>query len=399
MLMKIRPELEPLLRLRAFIPQECGGTFSTLMGAVDAPPDQPGCATAVATLCDCLLIYADGIEHPRPHFTALLEDIKKIRQVAVDHAEEIQGAPVSGALDNWILAFPVWALLISLAKEAIPLRVALGAEIAGALLTQERLSKKYCEQLRRAAKQYGRPQDGNERLPQDLADRGFGRGWFPHFQRVDRQVRRQVELPDPGGPSRPAGTQPRHSLDIIARLRWRFEYPDPKHRQAATDDSHLPLAQLQRATAAVRARVVAGKPSAVVEAICILTRLTPDLVQSLPLIKPNRKFRFIGIDPLRGWIVLDLNALFPDRNRPPAKVAHLFHTGGDLLVIPLAAFLAEAIRQKASERPGAPHLLAICSVGTGFPATPRLSRASCASSCRHSHGPASPWGRRRYRAA
>ena len=232
MLMKAHPELEPLQRLRAAVPAACQPTLDLLVGTVTTPMDQPACATAVATLANCLLDYSRDIRHVPPELQALLNDAQIIADAVVEQAQEIQGTPPSGQMDSRNAAYPAWALLISLCHEQQPLRTALGAEIALALLERGQLNTRYCTQLRRDAGKYGRPEPGEDRDIEDLKDLKFGRGWLARYQKIDRQVRRRVELLDPVGPVRPEHANPRSRFDLLARLKWRFEYPDPKHRRA-----------------------------------------------------------------------------------------------------------------------------------------------------------------------
>lgn len=50
MLMNIRTDLEPQLRLRGFLAKSCFATFEGLVGTVSTPTDQPCCTTAIRTL-------------------------------------------------------------------------------------------------------------------------------------------------------------------------------------------------------------------------------------------------------------------------------------------------------------------------------------------------------------
>lgn len=52
MLMKIRTDLEPLLRLRGFLAQSCLATFEGLIRTVSMPTDQPCCTTAIRSLAE-----------------------------------------------------------------------------------------------------------------------------------------------------------------------------------------------------------------------------------------------------------------------------------------------------------------------------------------------------------
>jgi hypothetical protein len=352
MLMRVQPQLEPLARLRAAVPAACQSTLSLLVGTVTLPVDQPGCATAVAMLGNCLLEYSKQIASIRPEFGALLNDARAIADTVTNHTKTIQGTPPAGQMQRRTSSYPAWALLLDLTEEQQPLRVAVGAEVALALLDRGQLNPRYCTQLRRDANKYGRPPAGQERDIQDLKELGFGRGWLSRYGTIDLQVRRRVELPDPNGPIRPDNASPHNRFDLLARLKWRFDYPNPKHRQGGLDDSHLTPAQFYRVSSAVRQQVAENDPAALVACLSILTGLTPELTTSLPLILPTRPLHGLGLDVARGCLVLDFRSLFPNRRRPSPQIAALFHPSEDLLVVPLPIFLAEELRRHLIDAPG-----------------------------------------------
>lgn len=353
MLMHTRPSLEPLMRLRSAVPDSFHSTLEILLGTFTLPLDQPSCATAVTALADCLSEYGKTIPHLRPAFKAMLDDAQSIASILIAEREVIEGNPPAGQMAGRIAAFPVWTLLTEIQPEHKPLRIGLGAEIALALLDQTQLSERYCGQLRRDAMQYGRPDPGTEREIEDLQDQGFGRGWLPRFIKIDRQVRRRVQMPDPSGPPRPENANPLNRFDLLARLRWRTEYPDPKHRQGSLTHRHLTPAQYRRAAAEIRDRIEHGDPAGVIEAISILTQLPAPLAQSLPLVSNLEPLEFLGVDIERGALLLDLQCLFPGRGRPSAATEGLFETSDDLLTIPLPRFLATDLRERMKQFPGA----------------------------------------------
>lgn len=353
MLMHIRPSLEPLMRLRSAVPFSYHPTLEILLGTFALPLDQPVCATAVTALTECLVDYGRTIPHIRPAFQTLLEDAQAIACILVAEREVIEGNPPAGQMAGRIAAFPAWTLLTEIQPEHKPLRIGLGADIALALLDQTQLSERYCGQLRRDAMRYGRPDHGTEREIQDLQEQGFGRGWLPRFNKIDRQVRRRVQMPDPCGPPRPGTANPLNRFELLARLRWRTEYPDPKHRQGSLTHRHLTPAQYRRAAAEIRDRIEHGDPAGVIEAISVLTQLPPDLALSLPLVFDSAPLQFLGVDIEQGALLLDLQCVFPGRGRPSAATAGLFEIADDLLTVPLPHFLATDLRKRMKQFPGA----------------------------------------------
>ncbi|MBP3981140.1 hypothetical protein J8G26_10420 [Acidovorax sp. JG5] len=352
MTMLIFPDLEPVARLRSAIPESCHALLAQLLGMVPQPPDQPACATSIATLAKCLVDYAETIANTRPFFVEWAGAAQCIHDSASNHILDIQGLTPSASLTGRFSDFPALALLLTLKEEHHPLRVPFGAEIARCLLEQTQLKQDYCVALRRDTAKYGRPQPGDVRMPEDLAELGFGRGWLVRFQKIDVQVRRRVEL-DELGPRRPQHAHPHHVLDLLARLRWRLDYPNPKHRQAAIDDSHLPLAHYRRVATMLRTRVEARDGAAVIQSLCLLVNLPPRLLLSLPLVTGYRPLNMLGISVQTGCLQLNLRALFPNRARPPDATANLFHFSGDTVVVPLPAFLVQEIQRRSQTCPQA----------------------------------------------
>lgn len=346
MLMRVHPELEPLVRLRSAVPAEYQSTLSLLVGTVTPPVDQPSCADAVVMLASCLLAYSKQIRFFRPEFSARLDDASAIVDIVTDRKESIQGNQPAAPMQSRTAGYPAWALLLDLSGEQHPLRVALGAEIALSLLDRSQLNSRFCTQLRRDSGKYGRPATCQERDIEDLKELGFGRGWLPRYQKIDRQVRRRVELPDPKGPIRPDHANPQNAFELLARLRWKFDYPKPKHRQAGLDDSHLTTGQFYRVASEVRQRVENGDAAGVVIGLSIRTGLTPELIMSMPLVNSTEPFDILGLDVPRGCLVLDLRALFSSRRRPSSETAALFYFSEDLLVVPLPIFLADELRRR-----------------------------------------------------
>lgn len=344
MLMKVRPELEPLQRLRAAVPKTLHQVLELMVGSVVLPIDQPSCAYAIHTLSHCLAVYGERIRFTRPEFKGWIIDAKRIEQFVIQHQAEIEGQPPACQLDGRKTLYPVWHLLLSIRDEQVPLQVALGGEIALAMLEQRQLNVAFCKQLRRDLKRYGRPQHGKEPAIDDLAELGFGRGWLARFTRIDARVRRLVEVPDPDGPARPNHAKPASRSDLLARLKWRFEYPNPKHRQGCLDDSHLTVHQHRQVCSDVRLRCENGDGAAFIQAISLIDGLTADLTQSLPLVHSGSPLHVLGIDVTRGCISLNLRALFPNGRRPAPSTARLFRPSDDVLSIALPVFLADGLR-------------------------------------------------------
>ena len=353
MLMKVRQELEPLARLRAAVPDHFHPVLELLIGAVAVPTDQPSCATAVGTLSQCLTAYGRWIEFTRPEFKAWLNAAKCISDLVLENTVLIQGLPPESQIDGRKVIYPGWALLLAICDEHQPLRTALGAEIALSMLEQRQLNVSFCNQLRLDIKKYGRPQNGKEPGIDDLAYLGFGKAWLTRFNKIDARVRRLVEVHGPHGPDRPDHIKPANRFDLLARLRWRLEFPNGKHRQCAIDDSHLTVSQHIEVCSAVRKRCDCDDDAGIVEAVCIFSGLTPNLTKSMPLISSRNHLQIIGIDIEKGCLSLDLCMLFPGRRRPSTSSAALFHPSADVLVVPLPCFLATRLRVRLIGAPSA----------------------------------------------
>lgn len=351
MLMKVKELVEPLQRLRAAVPDKCQDTLEALIGVLDMPIDQPELATAISIGAKCCLEYAKEIPHVRPHFRSLISDLEEINQHILTNLVDIQGLPPRGQLEGRHTDFPTYALALTLTDEQRPLHIATGAEFTLAILDQRQFNREYATKLRRDAKKYGRPNSEEERKIDDLADQNFGRPWLPKFKKIDQQVRRRVEMPDPNGPVRPDHANPRHQLDLLARLRWRFDYADPKHRQGVQDNSHLSAHQYFEAVNEIKQKVENGDSAALIEAVCVLVRLPPDLILSLPVKEQAGRYKVLWLDIPRGVISLNFDSLFPNRKRPAPDAAHLLHASEDILEVPLPDFLVQQLQRLYLEVP------------------------------------------------
>lgn len=360
--MRVQPQLEPLARLRAAVPANQQATLNLLIGSVTMPLDQPHCGTAIVQLAACVLAYRSRINHCRPEFDALICDIKMIADIVIENLQAIQGTQPAGQMLKRTSRYPAWALLSELQTEQQPLRAALGAEATFALLNKSQLNIRYCAQLRRDINKYGRPQVGEDRNVDELKEMGFKGDWLARYQSTDRQVRRRIELADPDGSTSPDYSDHHDRFDILARLKWRFDYPNLNHRQGRMDDNHLTRTQFSKVTAELRKGVERNDPKALVSSLSLLTGLTPKLVTRLPIIQPNFPLHVLGLDVSRGCLILDFCFLFPSRKKPLQTAAGLFPPSQDLLAIPLPVFLVEALRKRIA---GAPKALRLADlVGT-----------------------------------
>ena len=356
MLMKPPFSLEPLARAREFVPTDAIATFELLISAVPMPPDQPYCAQVIATAADCFIKYARTIGHVRADFDGAIADAVAIANAIHVNQRQIEGAPPSAQLKGRTGEYPVWTLLSQLTADQAPLCVAAGAELAICLLLQNQAHPHYYQQLLRDSKKYGRPTAESDRQFDDLVDIGFGRGWLAHFTRIDKLIRRAVERPDPNGPARPDHANPLHRLDLLARLRWRLDYPNPKHRQAVGDDSQLTMHQLKRAAGIVRSQVEASSSDAMVACMAMITGFSGEVVLSLPLVTKSLLLDTLGLEGELGLLNLDLDAIAPSRARPVVGTEHLFFASSDVLALPLPVFLVQEIQRRHLEFPNATHL-------------------------------------------
>jgi len=344
---------EPSDRLRVAISTTAHDTLNLMLGAIDVPADQPFCATAIGNCASAFICYGKTISNVRQSFQLLLTDAEAIAEAVVANRREIEGLTPAAALRGRKSKFVVWSLLSGITADQEPLMIALGAEVAWALLNQSKLNIGFCKKLLHDLKTYGRPGNGIEPDLQDLEELEFGRTWILHFRAVDQQIRRRVELTDPNGPKRKAGVQVAHRLDILNRIRQRFEYPNIKHRQAAIDDSHVTMLQFKAAGQETRSKVEAGSAQASLQSVCVLTELSPELAASLPLVTPEQPLNSIGIDLAANSWMLDLRTIFPNRKKPTPVTQYLFHASTDFLTNGLPDFLTLDLRERAAAHPNA----------------------------------------------
>jgi hypothetical protein len=306
MLMKITPAAEPLEFVRACIAPQNLLTFDLLVGTISIPIEQPNMGLFIQKLAGSFLLYVQEISYLRDEFQTL---VAQVAQVHESLASQCKGAGICqplGQAKSRMQKYPEIALLELLCDEQTPLKVALGAEVALALLDQSKLNANYCTQLRKDAKKFGRPQGEEERDPADLAELRFGHHWLPRFLKTDREIRRRVELLDPNDPLSASRPDAKHRMDLLARLKWRFDYPHPKHRQASLDDSHLQTEQFCRAAAQTRESLELGASEALIEITAMLTAFSPEIAPWIPLVGANRPLHILGFNVQRGTMCLEL---------------------------------------------------------------------------------------------
>lgn len=353
MLMKTVPQLEPMNRVRAVISAQDQSIFEKLTGCLHSPTDQPYAATVITNAIACVLEYSASIAHLRDEFKQVLTNLESIEKEVSAEIIAIQGLSPAGQMVRRVTSFEGWTLLAHLGVEATPLRIAIGCEITAAFLENRKLDESFCRSLRKDAAKYGRPQSSQVPLVDDLAELGFGRNWFARYTKTDCNVRRRIELFDPNPPERPTHARSSHPMDLLARLKHRFEYVNPKHRTASLDDSHVLVQQYKVATAQIRTRVEHQSDAAVVQALCVTTQLAPHLILSLPIVTHEASFTYLGINVVNGSLKLNLDAIFPHRAKPLKNTQYLFENSVDVLTVPLPKFLSEALQQRALKNPGA----------------------------------------------
>ena len=356
MLMKITPGCEPLQIVRACIAPENLPTFDLLVGSISLPIEQPNLGLFIQKLASCFLTYVQEIPNQRSEFQALVTQVAAVSESVSSQLKAISIWQPQGQMKSRAGVYPEVSLLEVLWDEQTPLRLALGADVALALLNQSKLNTNYCNQIRKDAKKYGRPEGADQRDPCDLAELQFGRAWLPRFLKIDREIRRRVELSDPKNPPSSQRPAAKHRMDLLARLKWRFDYSNPKHRQAGFDDSHLQLEQYCRATTQARKSLEQGEKKALLKIAAILTGFPADTVFWVPLISTLHPLHIVGINVERGSMCLELKYLFPFMKRPSNESAHLFMESGDMLEIPLPCFFAEHLRTLTRENINAQYL-------------------------------------------
>jgi len=338
--------LEPLLRLRQLLTSQGSIFLDGVMAAVGSiPADQPHAATVVLTLVDSFLQYSAELGPVKAPYEQLLRLGEELRAAVAEHRTDIQGHPPRSQLDGRRLSYPVWTLAMELTDGHRPLRIALGAEVARALVQRRPMLETYCTKLRRDIPVLGRHASETElALPEDLEALGFGAKWIASFRTTDRLVRRMVSSRPPSGPDAPddLGT-----ADLIRRLSYRFTYPAANDRKGIQHDGCVRPEVLREVARAVRCGVESGCDQSFIHAASMLTGFSSKAVVSIPLVAGEPGVVGVALADDGHCFFLDLNALFPSRVVPDASVARLFEHSGSIARFYCPAFFArEVIRRK-----------------------------------------------------
>lgn len=356
-------EVDPLSRARALASSGGCQLIDQLLTTLHLPADQPLVASGLLCMAECIVEYATTLPACKAEFSAIVEEANGLAVLLREHAHQIQGiAPPRAQLHRRAGTYPAWALFTSLHPSQQPLRMAAGGATVLSLLTKSTLSGAYCTSLRRDQRILGIPADSQPQAD-DLAAQRFGAAWMPRYKKIDAEVRRRVLLaPPPGGrEDRSAGET------LIGLLRHKFEYLNLDQRRGVACDAHLTPEQMRRATARLKVEVEAGNSESTLVAMALIPGLTCRATATIPIIHQLDELCGVGLDLRHGWLAVDLCRLFPNRQPSPHPGANEFEPSGDVLQLPLPAFLLRALRARLAENPEAASVgdLLNCSVMTG----------------------------------
>jgi hypothetical protein len=99
--------------------------------------------------------------------------------------------------------------------------------------------------------------------------------------------------------------------------------------------------------------VEAGDLNDLVRAVCILTGVTGNFVHDLPVLIGNQQLDglALALHVSRRCLLLDLDCLFPHRNKPTPELQWLFEQSDNVLAIPVPDFICEAVCKRLPSKP------------------------------------------------
>lgn len=348
-------QFEPLLRLHQHLASAESSLVDQVLRSVAAVPlDQPHAATVVDCLLSSFIAYMDTLGPLKKSVEEIVDTARHVCTKVSQNRSAIEGTPPRAQLQSRLMRFPVWGLAITLRGHHRPLYIALGAEVALTLLIGAPIRKSLCTALRRDIHVLGRHPAPNGELagPDDLAAQGFGAKWISTYRRADRMVRTLACLTrPPSGPSEKLST-----VDLIARLNHRFDYPDAARRTAAEHRGCVRTRTLRKAGQAIRRATERGDDDSFMAVACVLTGFSIEAALRMPLVSQLEHLDGIGLARDGKNFLLDLNTLFAGRAVPSAETRHLFKASGHIARFNCPLFFSKEVERRIQLRPHAQHL-------------------------------------------
>lgn len=326
-------------------------TFALLAGGLVTPMDQPNVTLVIRNLAAAFLTYTQTLSTVKDSFAQLVSDVRQLEDELNCFLTKDKTPPCH--LNGRLLAFPAWRLGLDIKEWHTQILVGLGAEVVNACLFSSQLDAAYCRHLSSDLKNLSAPEADDPVDEDDLAQLGFGKKWFPRFERITKLIKGLVENPSPngGGPDGTKGASAAFTIQM--RILQTINFPSLKQRAAALNHRNVSQHQLAAITRALRTRVEHGCASSACTVMQILTSLTPELVMRLPLHRGPNEYWTGCVNLHDSVIELNLDCIFPSRRRPKTGTRHLFEISGSVIRSPLPAFMVEFLQKALRLHPSA----------------------------------------------
>lgn len=339
----------PIACVRVELSNEVMATFALLLGTLSTPSDQPNVALVIKNLADAFLTYSESLTNVKDLFTKRVDDVRHLHDElkCLTAADTTPTCHLNGRLQR----FPAWCLAVEIKSWHRQILMALGAEVAHACLFSVQLNTSYCKHLLKDITLLSSPEASHPLDEEDLARLDFGKKWIAHFTRVNKLIKKLVQLPNPGNINYKRKNESTAALATQRHIFNQINYPSIKQRTAALNHRNISPHQFTAITKELKLRVEKGCSSSACIVIQILTSLTPDLVLNLPLQHDGKQFWSGCVNINDGVIELNLDCIFPSRRRPTPSSRNLFEPSDSTVRSPLPSFMIDFLKGELHGNP------------------------------------------------
>ena len=314
------------------LPTLAGSALLNVIDIFNAPPDQPNLGRVMSNVLLCLDAFTARQPEMSGPVAELMEGVIQSTQ-ALEH-EPLLDQPA--AMIGRTSSFPEWTF-ISSNLEGVPaelLEVA-GVELAQAYLAQSNFSANLASNLLSIAKRAA----DNELPFQDFE--WLNKAILRHLERARHIFSDRARAVD----ATTASFNARVTASLIAQsssLRVAERQTSGRAREMTADE-------VQAVALDLRQRVEQGDSDALLTCLARCIGLPYELCLHVPLVSAEKSVSVVWIHPVQGCIYFDLGRIFSALAKTHSD-QHVQTTL--LLVIPIPQFIAKALHQCCSTRPG-----------------------------------------------
>jgi hypothetical protein len=318
-----------------------------LLFVTPVPIDTAGLPTVLRAVCNALRVYGQQLRLPRQGYTQLLSNITALececRNTFIGQTDfHYSGTRKKNTPPAWQLL-----LLIERVAPAADILETIGAELAISLTTV----KPFRETL---AKNLGQVINAAESLTS-----------HPVAYKQALNVRREADRLFEGNKESGATPDPEASLesqfreDLARHFRAKVFYStDKEHQAIPTHRCQSPM-QLKASAKQLKEQILLGDKTALFTVITSLTGLPEEIAQRLPLLSHAREDWYMVLDSDSGCIKVDMALYARGGANSAPNTSSSFFTSGEINIIPLPQYVADALDDCIVDAPSAANLGAL----------------------------------------